>query len=167
VNGRAIRYVLYVPVLVITLVLALQKTKHALLPPKQTTLLWAAELVTIAGVWILRSGWLRDGGRRETQQRLETLANDFYEPRREALINGGAVGGGVLGGLWWATATWAVVLNGVRREVAARGLFDFEVAALVGALAGGVAGAVLGLALGQWWETRHRKNRVARQARHA
>ena len=164
---RGARYALYVPVVVITFVLALQTTKHALLPPTQTLVLWAAELVTICGVLILRSDWLRDSRWRDAQQQLGTLANNFYEPRRQALTNGGAVAGGVLGGLWWATATWSVVLNGVRRGVATRGLLDFEVAAVVGALAGGVTGAVLGLAIGQWWETRHRRKRVARQASHA
>lgn len=164
---RGARYALYVPVVVITIVLALQTTKHALLPPTQTSVLWAAELVTICGVLILRSGWLRDTRWRDAQQQLGTLANNFYEPRREALTNGGAVAGGVLGGLWWATATWSVVLNGVRRGVATRGLLDFEVAAVVGALAGGVTGAVLGLAIGQWWEARHRRNRIARRASHA
>lgn len=165
--SRGAKYALYVPVVVITFVLALQTTKHALLPPTQTLVLWAAELATICGVLILRSGWLRDSRWRDAQQQLGTLANNFYEPRREALTNGGAVAGGVLGGLWWATATWSVVLNGVRRGVAARGLLDFEVAAVVGALAGGVTGAVLGLAVGQWWESRHRRKRIARRASHA
>ena len=55
---------------------------------------------------------------------------------------------GVFGSLWWATATWAVVLGGMRRERMARGLVDFEVAAVAGALTGGVIGAVLGLAIG-------------------
>jgi hypothetical protein len=164
---RGARYALYVPVVVITFVLALQTTRHALLPRTQTLVLWAAELATIFGVFILRSGWLRDSRWRDAQQQLGTLANDFYEPRRQALTNGGAVAGGVLGGLWWATATWSVVLNGVRRGVAAHGLLDFEVAAVVGALAGGVVGAVLGLAIGEWWEARHRRNRMARLARHA
>jgi hypothetical protein len=165
--SRAARYALYVPVAIVTCVLVLQTTKQALLPRTQTRVLWAAELATIVGVLILRSGWLRDNRWRDAQQQLGTLANNFYEPRREALINGTAVGGGVLGGLWWATATWSVVLNGVRRGVVTRGLLDFEVAAVVGALTGGVAGAVLGLAVGHWWETRHRKHRLARHASHA
>jgi len=59
-----------------------------------------------------------------------------------------------------------VVLTGMRRGVAARGLLDFEVAAVAGAITGSIMGAVIGLVVGQLWETRHRKNRVARQASH-
>ncbi|HMA22804.1 MAG TPA: hypothetical protein VKP00_02390 [Gemmatimonadaceae bacterium] len=150
----------------ITVVLILQNTKHALLPSKQTPVLWGAELAVICGVLILRSGWMRDARWRDEQRRLGTLANDFYEPRREALVNGCAVGGGVLGALWWAAATWGVVLTGMRRGVVTRGLFDFEVAALVGAITGSIVGAVVGLVAGQLWETRHRKNRIARRASH-
>jgi uncharacterized membrane protein YccC len=94
------------------------------------------------------------------------LAHNFYEPRREALLNGFAIGGGVLGALWWAAATWGVVLTGMRRGVVTRGLLDFEVAAFAGAVTGSVVGAVIGLVAGQLWETRHRRNRVARQVSH-
>jgi len=150
----------------LTAILVLQNTKQALLPAKQTPVLWGAELAAICGVLILRSGWLRDAQWRDEQRRLGTLANNFYEPRREALVNGFAVGGGVLGALWWAAATWGVVLTGMRRGVVTRGLFDFEIAALAGAITGSIVGAVLGLVAGQIWESRHRRNRVARQVSH-
>jgi hypothetical protein len=114
----------------------------------------------------LRSGRLRDRRWQDEQLRLGTLANNFYEPRREALLNGFAIGGGVLGALWWAAATWGVVLTGMRRGVVTRGLLDFEVAAFAGAVTGSVVGAVIGLVAGQLWETRHRRNRVARQVSH-
>jgi hypothetical protein len=144
----------------VTIVLVLQKTKQALLPAKQTPVLWAAELATLAGVLILRSGWARDNRWAEEQARLGTLANNFYEPRREALVNGWTVGVGVLGALWWAAATWAVLFTGMRRGVPTRGLVDFLTAALMGALTGGVVGAVLGLAIGHVWEVRHRRSRA-------
>jgi hypothetical protein len=150
----------------ITAVLVLQNTKQALLPAKQTPVLWAAELAAIAGVVILRSGWLRDTRWQDEQLRLGTLANNFYEPRREALLNGFAVGGGVLGALWWAAATWGVVLTGMRRGVVTRGLLDFEIAALAGAITGSIVGAVIGLVVGRVWETRHRQHRIARQVSH-
>jgi len=150
----------------ITAVLVLQNTKQALLPAKQTPVLWAAELAAIAGVVILRSGWLRDTRWQDKQLRLGTLANNFYEPRREALLNGFAVGGGVLGALWWAAATWGVVLTGMRRGVVTRGLLDFEIAALAGAITGSIVGALIGLVVGQVWETRHRQHRIARQVSH-
>jgi uncharacterized membrane protein YccC len=150
----------------LTVILVLQNTKQAVLPAKQTALLWGAEIATIAGVLILRSGRLRDGRWQDEQLRLGTLANNFYEPRREALLNGFAIGGGVLGALWWAAATWGVVLTGMRRGVVTRGLLDFEVAAFAGAVTGSVVGAVIGLVAGQLWETRHRRNRVTRQVSH-
>jgi hypothetical protein len=150
----------------ITAIVVLQNTKHALLPAKQTPVLWGAELASICGIVILRSGWLRDARWQREQERLGTLANNFYEPRRDALVNGFAVGGGVLGSLWWAAATWGVVLTGLRRGVVTRGLLDFEVAALAGAIVGTIIGAVLGLVVGQLWETRHRRHRIARQVSH-
>jgi uncharacterized membrane protein YccC len=150
----------------ITIVVVLQNTKQALLPAKQTPVLWAAELASICGIVILRSGWLRDARWQREQERLGTLANNFYEPRRDALVNGFAVGGGVAGSLWWAAATWGVVLTGMRRGVVTRGLLDFEVAALAGAIVGTIVGAVLGLVVGHLWETRHRRHRIARQVSH-
>jgi uncharacterized membrane protein YccC len=150
----------------ITAIVVLQNTKQALLPAKQTPVLWGAELASICGIVILRSGWLRDARWQREQGRLGTLANNFYEPRRDALVNGFAVGGGVLGSLWWAAATWGVVLTGLRRGVVTRGLLDFEVAALAGAIVGTIIGAVLGLVVGQLWETRHRRHRIARQVSH-
>jgi hypothetical protein len=145
--------------LVVTTVLILQNTKHALLPATQTSVLWGAEAAVIGGVLVLRSGWMRDNQWREEQRRLGTLANNFYEPRREGLVWGFAIGGGVLGALWWGLATWGVVLFGMRRGVQGRGLLDFEVATLCGALTGSILGAVAGLAVGDLWERRHRANR--------
>ena len=152
--------------MLITTVLVLQHTKQALLPAAQTKVLWAAELTTIAGALVLRSGLWRDSEWSAEQSRLGTLANDFYEPRREALTSGVAIGMGVFSSLWWAAATWSVVFYGMRRGVVNRGLLDFEIAAAVGAAAGGVLGAVIGLGIGEWWERRHRRQRLAR-AHHA
>ena len=154
----------YAALFAITIILVLQNTKHAMLPRTQTWMLWGAVAAVMAGVLVLRSGWGRDNQWVDAQGGLGTLANNFYEPRREALTNGGAIAGGVFGGLWWALATWGVVLGGMRREVMARGLVDFEISALAGAITGGVVGAVIGLAAGHFWETRHRRRRL--QARH-
>ena len=162
-----INWFLLLVVAVVTIVLVLQKTKQALLPATQTRTLWAAELAIIAGVIVLRSGWARDSGWVEEQARLGTLANNFYPPRREALINGTAIGVGVLLSLWWAAATWGVVLTGMRRGVTTRGLVDFLTAALMGALTGGVVGAVIGLAAGHVWEGRHRRRRLSQGVRNA
>jgi len=157
----------FAALIVLTVILVLQKTKQAMLPAKQTPVLWAAEFAVIAGVLILRSGWGRDTRWASAQAELGTIANNYYAPRREMISNSFAVAGGVLGSLWWATATWAVVLTGMRRNVVTRGLADFEVAAVAGAIAGGVLGAVLGLVAGHIWETRHRRRRLTNRARHA
>jgi hypothetical protein len=154
-------------ILVVTSVLVLQKTKYALLPAKQTPLLWAAELAGIAAVLVLRSGWGRNSKWQDEQREIGTLANNYYEPRREALINGGAIAGGVFAALWWATATWSVMFYGMRRGVAMSGEVDFMIAVLMGAITGGLIGAVCGLAAGHFWERRHRRRRLSDEARHA
>ena len=157
----------YVPLIVLTGILVLQNTKQALLPAKQTPLLWAVEITVLICVLILRSGWGRDNHWTKAQSELGTLANNFYEPRREAISSSFAVGVGVVASLWWATATWSVMLRGMRGNTMSRGLVDFEVAALAGAIAGAMIGAALGLAAGHVWETRHRRRRIAAHAHHA
>ena len=148
----------------VTLVLLLQSTKQALLPAKETPVLWGAEFAVMIGVFVLRSGWGRDSGWADEQMRLGTLANNYYEPRRDWLTSGGAVAGGVFGGLWWGLATWGVMFTGMRRGVPARALIDFETAAAMGVITGGIVGATIGLAIGHVWETRHRRERLAKKA---
>src|SRR5215207_237765 len=94
-SGPRTAWFLLLAMVVVTTVVVVQETKHALLPAKQTRVLWIAELSIITGVLVLRSSWLRDNQWRSEQERLGTLANNFYEPRRDALLNGGAVAGGV------------------------------------------------------------------------
>jgi len=157
---------LYLPLAVLTTIVLLQKTKQAMLPAKQTPVLWAAEIAVVVSVLILQSGWGRDGAWARAQAQLGTLANNYYAPRREMISNSFAVGAGVFASLWWAAATWSVVLGGMRGNVE-RGLMDFEVAAVAGAIAGGMVGAVRGLVAGHIWETRHRRRRLANRASHA
>jgi hypothetical protein len=159
--------VYYAMFAIVASVLALQYSKQAMLPRNQTRVLWVAVSASLVSILVLLSGWLRDSGWQRDQARLGTIANNYYGPRREALSNAFAIGGGVLVALWWATATWSVVLGGVRRNVAGRGLADFEAAAVVGAIAGGLAGAVAGLIVGHIWETRHRRARLDRKAANA
>jgi hypothetical protein len=158
---------LQIALLAVTGVLILQNTKKAILPAKETPVLWAAEGVAIVAVLILRSGWGRDTEWAAQQGDLGTLANNYYEPRRDALVNGGAIAVGVFAALWWATATWSVMFYGMRRGVPAQGTVDFVVAALMGAITGGLTGAVLGLAIGHVWERRHRRRRLSQQTSHA
>ncbi len=157
----------YSALIALTAIVVLQNTKQAMLPAKQTPVLWAAEIAVLAGVLVLRSGWGRDRLWTDAQAELGTLANNFYEPRREIFSNGFAIAGGVFCSLFWALATWSVVLGGMRRGSMTRGLVDFEISALAGAITGGVVGAVVGLAAGHIWETRHRRRRMASHAHHA
>lgn len=157
----------YVALAVISIVFILQDTKRALLPSNETNTLRGALVATLVGLIVLRSGWMRDNRWREQQRALGTLANNFYEPRRESLTFGFSIAGGVFAGLWWGLATWGVVLFGMRRGVAARGLLDFEVATVCGIFAGAVVGAVIGLAVGHVWEGIHRRMRRTRHAAHA
>lgn len=152
---------------VMTVVVVLQETKYAKLPRSQTTLLWGAEVVSILAALVLRSGTMRDSRWRQEQERLGTIANDFYEPRRAQLTQGFAIGVGIFGGLWWALATWSVVFRGMRRSTETRGLDSFEVAALCGVLTGALVGGVIGLVVGHVWEGWHRRSRQARLKAHA
>jgi hypothetical protein len=156
-------WILAASLAVMTTILVLQNTKQAMLPKTQTPALWTAEGAMLAGAIVLRSGWGRDSGWKDEQARLGTLANNFYPPRRDALISGFAVALGVLLALWWGAATWSAVLGGMRRGVPGRGLLDFEVGTVTGALTGGVVGAAIGLAVGHAWERRHRRGRRDRQ----
>jgi hypothetical protein len=151
----------------LTIVLIVQNTKHAMLPRAQASVLWGAELASLAAVLVLRSGLMRDDRWREEQERLGTIVNDFYEPRRAYLVQGFAIGGGVFGGLWWGIATWSVVFAGMRRATPTRGLDSFEVATLCGMLTGALLGAVLGLCVGYVWEQSHRRGRRQRSKAHA
>jgi hypothetical protein len=151
----------------LTTVVVLQNTKHAMLPRTQTPLLWGAEIASILAVLVLRSGLLRDNRWRAEQERLGTIANNYYEPRRAHLTQGFAIGFGVFGGLWWALATWGAVFMGMRRGTETRGLDSFEVAALCGVLTGALVGGVVGLAVGHRWETSHRRARQQRADAHA
>lgn len=157
----------WIAVGLVTSVLALQKTKHALLPATQTRTLLAAEAIAVCCLVVLRAGWLRDADWETEQARLGTVVNNFYEPRRAALTNGFAVGAGVFAGLWWGAATWSTVLFGMRRGVVTRGLFDFEIATVLGVATGGLAGAVIGLFIGHLWERRHRRARLSGRSAHA
>jgi hypothetical protein len=164
---RRFDWKLYLALITMTVLVVLQKTKQAMLPAKQTPFLWGAELAVLAGVLVLRSGWGRDSRWADAQGDLGTLANNFYEPRREMLSNGFAVACGVFGAFFWGLATWSVILGGMRRNVITRGLLDFEVSAVAGAMTGSVIGAVLGLVVGHVWESRHRRRRMERRERHA
>ena len=160
-------WALAIALAVMTTILILQNTKQATLPRSESPTVSIAEFAMVLSALVLRSGWGRDSGWKEEQRELGTLANNFYPPRRNALINGFAIGLGVLFALAWGAAAWSAVLGGMRRGVMGRGLLDFEVAAVAGALSGGVVGAAIGLAVGHVWETRHRRARRERRHAHA
>lgn len=146
----------------LVVVLALQDTRHAIVVARHTAALWVSVLSALAGFLVLRSGWGRSDERTEQQLEFGTLENSYYQPRRQWLTQGGAVLGGVAGALWWGVQSWILLVAGMRRHQATRGLVDFELSVLVGAVAGGVVGATLGLVGGYVWEQRHRRARRRR-----
>jgi uncharacterized protein (DUF2062 family) len=77
-KGPVTDWALQIVLITVTFVLVLQNTKQAMLPAKQTPVLWAAEGVAIACVLLLRSGWARDTEWTADQEQLGTLANNFY-----------------------------------------------------------------------------------------
>lgn len=143
----------------LVIVLALQDTTHAVIVARHTAGLWVSVVSALAGVIILRSGWGASAERTEKQLEFGTLQNDYYRPRRQALVQGAAVLGGVAGALWWGVQSWILLFAGMRRNQATRGLWDFEMSVLVGAFAWGVVGATCGLVAGHVWEQWHRRKR--------
>ncbi len=163
-RGRRVRptlgqWALLAILVFLVVVLKLQDTTHAVMVARHTTALWVSVLATLAGVIVLRSGWGASALRTEKQLEFGTLQNNFYQPRREVLVQGSAMLGGLAGALWWGVQSWVLLFAGMRRQQATRGLWDFEMSVLVGALAGGVVGATLGLITGHLWEQWHRRKR--------
>ena len=120
----------------LVVVLKLQDTKHAVIVAKHTTALWVSVLAALAGVIVLRSGWGVSEERTDKQLEFGTVQNSYYQPRREVLVQGATVLGGVSGALWWGVQSWILLFTGMRRHQAVRGLWDFELSVLVGAVAG-------------------------------
>jgi len=153
------RWYVAAALIVLVVVLSLQYTTHRLILPRMRSALWMSVTGAFAGALVLMSGWGRGGNPRNRQNEIGTLDNSFYEPRRVAITESGAVLGGVAGALWWGASTWVVFFNGMSRGTSTNALVDFEAAVVVGALAGGVVGAALGLAAGFAWERHHRRQR--------
>lgn len=141
-------------------VLVAQQTRWALLPPNRTTGLWVSVLLALAGVIVLRAGWMHERRTALRQRELFTRSNSFYEPRRRVLTEGGAVIGGIAGGLAWGVSTWVVLAAAMWRGASTRGLVELETAVVVGVIVGAIDGAVLGRAVGWLWERRHRRRRM-------
>jgi hypothetical protein len=155
-------WLLYAGLSVLTGVVALQDTRYSIIPAPRTPALWSCTIGTLCGVLILRLGWWGWTQRGGAQDALGTLSNSFYEPRRQAIAEGTAVFGGVMGGLWWGIISWVELLNGIRRGSATHGLLNLQLAVVVGVITGAVAGAVAGRVAGALWEGGHRRRRLSR-----
>ena len=165
VRTTAGMWLLLAVLIVLTIITVLQETKHAKLLTRNTTALWISVGSAVVAVILLRSGIATGGNWRAEQAKFDTIANTFYPPRREAIMEGGAVLGGVVGALWWGASSWGLLMQGMRHHAANRGLLDFEISTVVGALSGAVDGAVIGLFVGWLWEWQHRRRRQAARAR--
>jgi hypothetical protein len=143
----------------LTATVAAQETKWAPIPRSNTTLLWISVGLALVAWFVLRSGWGRPENHSAEQLALGTLSNSYYLPRREAILNGFTIAGGICGSMWWGATSWLILVRGIERNLAAHGLIDLEVSVAVGILAGGMVGAAAGLVTGELWERRHRRNR--------
>ena len=146
----------------LTAIVVAQETKWAPIPKSNTALLWATVGVAMVGYFFLRSGWGKPENHSAEQRALGTTSNSYYEPRRAALLTAFTIGGGLLGAMWWGATSWVILVRGIQRETSAHGLINLQISVVVGALAGGIVGASFGVIVGEWWERRHRRNRVAR-----
>jgi len=164
VRTRAGMWLLLGDLIILTAITVVQGTRYALLSRMNNTALWISVGSAVIAVLLLRSGLGGGGDWVNEQARLGTIANTYYPPRREALTEGGAVLGGVIGALWWGASSWGLLMQGMRYHAANRGLFEFELSAIVGALSGALDGAVIGLLVGWLWERQHRRRRLAARA---
>jgi hypothetical protein len=146
----------------LTAAVVAQETRWAPIPKSNTSLLWMSVTAAIAAYFVLRSGWGRAPKHTAEQHALGTISNSYYEPRREALLSGFTIAGGIAGALWWGATSWLILVRGIQKTTAAHGLIDLQISVTVGALAGGMVGAAAGLAIGEWWERRHRHRRAIR-----
>lgn len=146
----------------LTVIVVSQETRWATIPSSHTALLWKSVGLSLLAWFILRSGWGRAEAHAEEQRALGTLANTFYEPRREGISSAFTMIGGMAGAMWWGATAWLTLVKGMQRKEAGRGLINLEVSVLVGILAGGMVGAVLGLTIGELWERHHRRRRHQR-----
>jgi hypothetical protein len=146
----------------LTAAVVAQETRWAPIPASNTTLLWFSVSAAFVAYFILRSGWGRAAAHTAEQRALGTISNSYYEPRRTSIVSGFTICGGIAGAMWWGATSWLILVRGIQRTSAARGLIDLQIAVVVGILAGGIVGAAVGLAIGEWWERRHRARRITR-----
>jgi hypothetical protein len=146
----------------LTAVVVAQETKWAPIPASNTRLLWVSVSLAIVAYFVLRSGWGRATAHTAEQRALGTISNSYYEPRRTSILSGFTIGGGIVGAMWWGATSWLILVRGIQRTSAARGLINLQISVTVGILAGGIVGAAIGLGVGELWERRHRARRANR-----
>lgn len=87
----------------------------------------------------------------------------YYRPRRSDITAFCAIMAGIFGGLWAGASQWFLLLRGVRRDQASRGLFYFEFTIVRAVIVYAILGAALGWTIGFAWERWHRKRRMLRR----
>lgn len=92
------------------------------------------------------------------------LPESYYQPRRNDLTAGFAIGTGILVALAQGARTWLLIVRGVRHLDPAHGLLSFMIVVVEAAAVGAVAGAAVGWAIGFAWERWHRRRRARRSA---
>jgi hypothetical protein len=148
--------------LLLAVIVVSQETKWASIPASHTALLWESVAVAFLAWFILRSGWGRPERHAAEQRAMGTVANTFYPPRREGIMMGMTLVGGLFGGMYWGATAWLPLVRAMQRKAAGHALLNLEISVLVGVLAGGMVGAVIGLLAGELWERSHRRRRLER-----
>lgn len=157
-NLRILKFLVVLALL--TAVVVAQETRWAPIPLSNTVLLWCSVSLALGAYFVLRPGWGRAAAHTAEQRALGTISNSYYEPRRDSILSGFTIAGGLAGAMWWGATSWLILVRGIQRASAARGLINLQIAVMVGILAGGIVGAAFGLAIGECWERRHRAKRV-------
>jgi hypothetical protein len=145
--------------ILLTGAVAVQDTKWAPIPKANTTALWMCVGLSLIAYFVLRSGWGQPWTHAAEQRALGTTSNSYYEPRREWILNGFTIAGGIVGAMWWGATSWLTLVRGLERKADAHGLVNLQAAVIVGILSGGIIGAAVGLYVGEMWERTHRRAR--------
>ena len=88
----------------------------------------------------------------------------YYRSRRDDVTAGLTIAAGIFAALMRGAQYWLLIVRGVRRLDAARGLWAFMWVVVKAAFVGALSGFAVGWTLGFLWEHWHRRRRARRTA---
>src|SRR4051812_9121515 len=110
-------HLLAIPIALLIVIVA-QDTKWAAIPKSNTIPLWISMTVSIVAYLVLRSGWGRPATHADEQRALGTTSNSYYGPRRDGILTGFTLAGGIAGAMWWGATSWLMLVRGIERHTA-------------------------------------------------